>query len=121
LCGQDGVRIPSGSGSTCGEYGDMPQFRSVPDKYVWDGMREGRVQKYICDCMTSEHSCYTNEHQWPRRCEINSGVSKAGPSRAGALPNNLNAHPTPLAKNLRKNGLKYIFKHQSLSYDIANL
>ena len=34
-----------------------------------------------------------------------SGVSKVGPSRAGAQPNIQSAHPTPLAKNLGKKGL----------------
>ena len=37
--------------------------------------------------------------------EVSSGVSKAGPRRAGALPNIQGAHPTPLAKNLGKKGL----------------
>ena len=38
-------------------------------------------------------------------CVYISGVSKAQPSRAGALPNIQSAHPTPWAKNLGKKGL----------------
>ena len=52
---------------------------------------------------------------WVRTLACISGISKAGPGRAGALPNIQSAHPTPLAKNLGKEGLiKQFFLLQPL-------
>ena len=55
----------------------------------------------VCD----HEPIYNNSPQWLYyNTFAASGVSKAGPSRAGALPNIQGAHPTPLAKNVGRRG-----------------